>query len=656
MRITSEYPITRAHLDQSGGSIPIWLLTAPESAVYNRARSDCDTSESATTTKYFICGFTYRKQMMTRLSIAIGFAAALSTLSLLRPILAVAQVADTQSSAESALPANQAQTPTQAEVEEALKQAQEQEGRKLALVTQAVGYWSDPSTGLMWAAKDSGKDLSWKDAAKYCCNLRTAGYSDWRLANLSELQGIYDRTAEAPGLAGRHSEEPTAWHVKGYLFLTADEWSSSYIQDDRGHFSGYVYYFDFNEGKSNDDPTGWPYGFSFTRALCVRGSGDTLAVTAANHNPAADTPEKIAAINQALAKNGDIDAAYELGLAYLQGYGVQKDLAQAKNWFRVVATDPGLKSAIDLDAEARLPLLDLFELAETYRKDTPQQTERAAKMYVYLLRQTGHPEVRLAQMELGNLVLDGKYTAGNDARGRALNLEWARIIAQESLGQEEYKIAVDYKIGREYLPKNSAIWLRFCIRAAAYNIDLAQKFLAQANADGAVPNQSGFDDIAWTRLASDKQTDEIAVFKAIESRMTPQQHEAADAEYASLVQTHVSDGAYYSPDDPLRNPTSAELAAMPKDDPDVQLRRAFALETIAQPNHDAYREALNLYRTVRDRREMDIRFALGRDYLNGTNGLPRNLNLARYWFDEASGFGSQPAKALLATLASAQPN
>ena len=593
--------------------------------------------------------------MMTRLSIAIGFAAALATLSLLRPIPAVAQIAGTQSSAEPALPANQSQTPTQAEVDEALKQAQEQEGRKLALVTQAVGYWNDPSTGLMWAAKDSGKDLSWKDAAKYCRNLRTAGYSDWRLANMAELQGIYDRSSFSPGL-GAHEVSPTTWHVKGYLLLTAYEWSSNTSLDDRGRPGGYAYYFNFNSGQSNDDPTGWPYSYEYMHALCVRGSGDTLAVTAANHDPAANTPEKIAAINQALAKNGDIDAAYELGLAYLQGYGVQEDLAQAEHWFQVVATDSGLKSAIDLEAEARLQPLYLFELAETYRKGTPPQTERAEKMYLYLLRQTGHPEVRRAQMELGNFVLDGKYTAGNDARGRALNLEWARIIAQELLGQEEYKIAIDYKIGREDLPKNSAMWLRFCKRAAAYNIDLAQKFLAQAIAEGTVPNQSGYDDVTWTRLASDKQTDESAVFKAMESGMTPQQRQAADADYALLVQTRASDGAYYSPDDPLRNPTLAELAAMPKDDLDVQLRRAFALEKVAQANNDAYREAMNLYRTVRDRREMDIRFALGRDYLNGTNGLPRNLDLARYWFDEAAGFGSQPAKTLLATLASAQPN
>lgn len=593
--------------------------------------------------------------MMTRRSIAIGFAAALATLSLLRPIPAVAQVADKQSSGESASAVNHSQTPTQAEVDEARKLAEEQEGRKRALVTQAVGYWHDPSTGLMWAAKDSGKDLSWKNAVKYCRNLRTAGYSDWRLASLSELEGIYDSNAFSPGL-GAHEVSPTTWHVKGYLFLSAYEWSNDRPPNDRGRPGGYAYYFDFNSGQSNEDPTGWPYGYEYRHALCVRSSGDALTITAASHDPAATTPEKITAINQALARGGNADAAYELGLAYLQGYGVQKDLGQAEHWFRVVATDPKLKSAIDRDAEVRLPPLDLFELAETYRKDTPQQTERAAKMYLYLLRQTGHPEVRRAQMELGNLVLDGKYTAGIDAGGCALNLEWARIIAQESLGQEEYKIAVDYEIGRKDLPKNSAMWLRFCRRAAAYNIDLAQKFLAQAIAKGTVPNRSGYDDVAWTRLASDKQTDERAVYKAMESGMTPQQHRAADSEYASLVQTRAIDGAYYSPDDPLRNPTPTELAAMPEDDPDVQLRRAFALERVAPTNKDAYREALNLYRTVRDRREMDIRFALGRDYLNGTNGLHKNLDIARYWLNEAAGFGSQPAKTLLATLADAQPN
>src|SRR5579863_9611017 len=139
--------------------------------------------------------------------------------------------------------------------------------------TQVRGYWVDPGTGLMWAGKDNGKDVSWKNAIKYCRDLRLAGYSDWRLASMFELQPIYDRTVNAPGLAGPGKGGPDTWHVKGNLFLTGYEWSKSYRLDDRGKFSGYVYYFDFNEGKSNDDPTGFPYPYVFRRALCVRGSG-----------------------------------------------------------------------------------------------------------------------------------------------------------------------------------------------------------------------------------------------------------------------------------------------------------------------------------------------------------------------------------------------
>ena len=144
------------------------------------------------------------------------------------------------------------------------------ESQSHAQETQARGFWIDPSTGLMWAAKDNGKDVSWKHAVKYCRDLRLAGYSDWRLASVAELQPIYDKTANAPGLAGKHDDEPTMWHVKGNLFLTGYQWSSNDILDDRGHPSGYAYYFDFNEGKPNETQKGYS---TFTHALCVRGPG-----------------------------------------------------------------------------------------------------------------------------------------------------------------------------------------------------------------------------------------------------------------------------------------------------------------------------------------------------------------------------------------------
>jgi hypothetical protein len=150
------------------------------------------------------------------------------------------------------------------------------EDRSSVQETQARGYWIDPSAGLMWAGKDSGKDVSFKSAVKYCRNLRLAGYSDWRLAAIDELQGIFDKNVEAPGINPRsrwHEAEAFTYHVKGDLFLTGEQWSSSQRMDDRGHPSGYVWYFNFNEGRPNNDPTGWPYGFNGRHALCVRHSG-----------------------------------------------------------------------------------------------------------------------------------------------------------------------------------------------------------------------------------------------------------------------------------------------------------------------------------------------------------------------------------------------
>jgi hypothetical protein len=147
-----------------------------------------------------------------------------------------------------------------------------QENRKLEQETQVRGYWPDPSTGLTWAGKDNGKDVNWKNAVKYCRDLRLAGYSDWRLASLGELEVIYDKDANAPGLMGPSGKGTAAtWHVKGNLFLTGNQWSSTQLGDHRGHPSGYASRFDFNEGRVFNGDELWFY--TNKRALCVRGSG-----------------------------------------------------------------------------------------------------------------------------------------------------------------------------------------------------------------------------------------------------------------------------------------------------------------------------------------------------------------------------------------------
>jgi TolB-like protein len=50
----------------------------------------------------------------------------------------------------------------------------------------------DTHTNLMWAAKDNGYELNWRDAKSYCENYRGGGYSDWRMPTQDEFAGLYD--------------------------------------------------------------------------------------------------------------------------------------------------------------------------------------------------------------------------------------------------------------------------------------------------------------------------------------------------------------------------------------------------------------------------------------------------------------------------------
>ena len=50
----------------------------------------------------------------------------------------------------------------------------------------------DTRTNLMWASKDNGANINWKNAKSYCENYREGGYTDWRMPRQDELAGLYD--------------------------------------------------------------------------------------------------------------------------------------------------------------------------------------------------------------------------------------------------------------------------------------------------------------------------------------------------------------------------------------------------------------------------------------------------------------------------------
>ena len=63
------------------------------------------------------------------------------------------------------------------------------------------GTVTDNATGLMWSQDDNGEMLYWKEALAYAENSTIAGYDDWRLPNIKELQSIADYTvSEIPVL------------------------------------------------------------------------------------------------------------------------------------------------------------------------------------------------------------------------------------------------------------------------------------------------------------------------------------------------------------------------------------------------------------------------------------------------------------------------
>jgi TPR repeat protein len=391
-----------------------------------------------------------------------------------------------------------------------------------------------------------------------------------------------------------------------------------------------------------------------------------------------ETPEQHLKRVEQRAERGDKKAAYELGQMCAFGFPAKPDqmyrpgdLDQARHWFEIGADTAYERAEVarmyangkpfprDLDAAERWfrstgESVYLLEAGLAYKAAGEADTSLASKYYprataifLELLKKTGDPNLRRAQLELGNFVIDGIYSAGKDPGGRRQNMIWARMIAQELVGQKLYQIAVAYELGQDGLPKDKKMWLRYVKRASAYNIDNAQHFYAEALNNGDAPDPSGYDYIAWPRIENDSNNRNVQLLNALTRGMAEEQRKAADAAYRALVDARRRYGAFYVIDDPMRDPSPDALKAMDQEDPDVQLRMAFSMESAAATESSAYARVIDLYRTVRNHRDSDCRFVLGRYALLGTNAVSKDREVAAYWLREAINSGSKPAQALL---------
>ncbi len=62
------------------------------------------------------------------------------------------------------------------------------------------GTVTDEATGLMWAQNDSSEPITWEEALSYAENSEYAGYDDWRLPNVKEMQSIVDYSGVFPAI------------------------------------------------------------------------------------------------------------------------------------------------------------------------------------------------------------------------------------------------------------------------------------------------------------------------------------------------------------------------------------------------------------------------------------------------------------------------
>lgn len=129
---------------------------------------------------------------------------------------------------------------------------------------------TDKETGLMWSKQDSKKGLDWKNALMFAENSELAGYSDWRLPNVKELQSIVDYDY-APGAKDVSLDRAAIDPIFNTSEITNENgdkdypyfWTSTSARFQKGKPYYYAWYVAFGRAVNNE-------GLDFHGAGAVR--------------------------------------------------------------------------------------------------------------------------------------------------------------------------------------------------------------------------------------------------------------------------------------------------------------------------------------------------------------------------------------------------
>jgi hypothetical protein len=117
---------------------------------------------------------------------------------------------------------------------------------------------------LLWRIGTNGENVPWNQAEAYCATLEHAGFDDWRLPTLAELEAIHDPSADTGLRAPLEIDDCCAWSSTNLVEEPAA--AKGALPDPTNDPSDYYWGFLFGSGDRYYSFRSFPDGL----AMCVR--------------------------------------------------------------------------------------------------------------------------------------------------------------------------------------------------------------------------------------------------------------------------------------------------------------------------------------------------------------------------------------------------
>lgn len=269
---------------------------------------------------------------------------------------------------------------------------------------------SDLATGLMWQQNDD-VSINWEDAISQCETSTTAGYSDWRLPNVKELQSIVDYN-RSPDTDSSAAISP--------LF------NSTSFQNEEG-ITDWGYYWASTTHVDNSDNGSNATYLSFGRALGYM-NGSIMDVHGAGSQRSND---KLSVANEP----GATSATGSTGTFYYKG--PQGDILRDNNYVRCVRDIPVSSSATEASAYtlfAPMGSTDTYLIDESGNTVHTWQSNYRPGLSVYLLE--NGELLRTGAKNVKPTTFEGQF---GGAAGIIEILDWdSNIVWSTTLATESY--------------------------------------------------------------------------------------------------------------------------------------------------------------------------------------------------------------------------